>query len=101
VYTNQNKLNKFNTLNLKRTNTRSAISETKSLCNLIIAKNWESLKTKQLNKYQGTLTKREGSVRTVDLLIKIGCLVKKGKKSILKVLKAADLNYLGQGGQLY
>jgi hypothetical protein len=36
---------------------------------------------------------------TVDLLIKIGCFVK--KKKIVSVRKAADLKYLVQGGQPY
>ncbi len=40
-----------------------------------------------------------GRVRTVDLLIKIGCFIK--KKNLVSVWKAADLNSLVQGGQLY
>jgi hypothetical protein len=36
----------------------------------------------------------------VDLLIKIGCFVKK-KNKIVSVLKAADPNSLAQGGQPY
>jgi len=35
----------------------------------------------------------------LDLLIKIGCLVK--NENIVSVSKAADLNYLLRGGQLY
>ncbi len=36
---------------------------------------------------------------TVDLLIKMGCFVK--KENLVPVWKAADLNSLVQGGQLY
>jgi hypothetical protein len=47
---------------------------------------------------QGILTKGEGRLSTVDLFIKLGCLV---KRLIIFNKKGADLNYLTQGGQLY
>ncbi len=47
---------------------------------------------------QGTLTQRKGS-GTVDLLIKIGCFVK--KENLVSVWKAPDLNLWVQGGQPY
>jgi hypothetical protein len=40
-----------------------------------------------------------GMVSTVDLLIKMGCFVK--KKNKVSILKAADLDKLWQGGQQY
>jgi hypothetical protein len=49
---------------------------------------------------QGTLTEEDGWLSTIDLFIKIGYLVKKNKNVVL-IRKAADLNWLVQGGQPY
>jgi hypothetical protein len=46
-----------------------------------------------------SLPKGKAQFSTVDLLIKIGCFMK--KKNIVSIIKAADLNFLEEGGQLY
>ncbi len=58
-----------------------------------------NLPHKDIECNQGILTKREGRLSTVDLLIKVACFVKEVK--IFSIQKGADLNWLVQGGQLY